>query len=168
MTYCCKALWEQAHRQCGDHPDPSDCPDVLIAAPENGAEFGIRIHDGGSSFVVIRYCPWCGAQLPRREGGERDETIADSQSLAATHLRSMVELIQRLREVPAECRDHSYSADAFGSWRMTVRCHGVPVRVSYDGREREVIVERSASRKSPYTWSRCAAIPSGADVSART
>ena len=142
-----------------DHPDPSDCPDGLIAAPENGAEFGIRIHDGGSSFVSIRYCPWCGAQLPRREDRERDETYLDSQSPAAAHLRSMVELIQRLRELPAECRALSYSLDAFGSWSMTVRCQGAPVRVSYDGREGEIVVERSSSRKSPYAWSQAATIP---------
>jgi Domain of unknown function (DUF6980) len=27
-------------------------------------EYGIIIHDGGSSHIVINYCPWCGARLP--------------------------------------------------------------------------------------------------------
>lgn len=33
-------------------------------------EYGIRILDGGSSYVEIHYCPWCGRKLPgslRRE-----------------------------------------------------------------------------------------------------
>jgi len=28
-------------------------------------EFGIPVHDGGSSHIVIEYCPWCGVNLPR-------------------------------------------------------------------------------------------------------
>jgi uncharacterized protein DUF6980 len=27
-------------------------------------EFGIKILDGGSSVLLIRYCPWCGKPLP--------------------------------------------------------------------------------------------------------
>ena len=27
-------------------------------------EFGIRVLDGGSSILVIHYCPWCGKRLP--------------------------------------------------------------------------------------------------------
>ena len=27
-------------------------------------EYGISYLDGGSSIQTIRYCPWCGAQLP--------------------------------------------------------------------------------------------------------
>ncbi|MFB9422507.1 DUF6980 family protein [Nonomuraea rubra] len=26
--------------------------------------YGLPIHDGGSSSIAIRYCPWCGARLP--------------------------------------------------------------------------------------------------------
>lgn len=27
-------------------------------------EYGVRILDGGSSHLGIRFCPWCGQQLP--------------------------------------------------------------------------------------------------------
>jgi len=27
-------------------------------------EYGIKVLDGGSSFVVIAHCPWCGSALP--------------------------------------------------------------------------------------------------------
>ena len=27
-------------------------------------EYGIRVLDGGSSSIIIDYCPWCGRKLP--------------------------------------------------------------------------------------------------------
>jgi hypothetical protein len=27
-------------------------------------EYGIRILDGGTSFMKIEFCPWCGSRLP--------------------------------------------------------------------------------------------------------
>jgi len=27
-------------------------------------EYGIPVLDGGSSYIVLRFCPWCGAVLP--------------------------------------------------------------------------------------------------------
>ena len=27
-------------------------------------EYGISVADGGSSFIVIQFCPWCGSRLP--------------------------------------------------------------------------------------------------------
>lgn len=33
-------------------------------------EYGIRVLDGGSSYIEIYYCPWCGKRLP---GSLRDE-----------------------------------------------------------------------------------------------
>jgi hypothetical protein len=28
-------------------------------------EYGIIVNDGGHSFIVIKYCPWCGKELPK-------------------------------------------------------------------------------------------------------
>jgi len=30
---------------------------------EKDKDFGIPIHDGGSSYIKIKYCPWCGKKL---------------------------------------------------------------------------------------------------------
>ena len=49
---------------CDQHPDRSDCPDCLLAYSPKFDEYGLIIHDGGSSRVSIQYCPWCGARLP--------------------------------------------------------------------------------------------------------
>jgi hypothetical protein len=46
---------------CDNHKNRSNCPDVLIV--ETGQGYGLPIHDGGSSFVEIAYCPWCGKPL---------------------------------------------------------------------------------------------------------
>ena len=27
-------------------------------------EYGIKVIDGGTGFIEIQYCPWCGKQLP--------------------------------------------------------------------------------------------------------
>jgi len=27
-------------------------------------EYGILVADGGTAHVVVKFCPWCGAQLP--------------------------------------------------------------------------------------------------------
>lgn len=60
---CCDDMRRQLEFRCADHADLSDCPDSLVVFHENPATFGIRVHDGGSSFAEIRYCPWCGANL---------------------------------------------------------------------------------------------------------
>jgi hypothetical protein len=46
-----------------DLPDPVDDPDSLIGYFRSTGDYGIRIHDGGSSMIVIDFCPWCRARL---------------------------------------------------------------------------------------------------------
>jgi ribosomal protein S27AE len=48
---------------CPDHKDRFDCPDCLIHYIKETQEYGIIIHDGGTSFTVIQFCPWCGKTL---------------------------------------------------------------------------------------------------------
>jgi hypothetical protein len=61
-TYCCDDLQRRAEYQCPEHADRSDCPDVIISRLRDG-RFGVPIHDGGSSVIVINNCPWCGTTL---------------------------------------------------------------------------------------------------------
>jgi hypothetical protein len=58
---CCDIMRQQLAHRCALHPDPFDCPDNLIIRGTHG--YGIAIHDGGSSYSLIRYCPWCGSEL---------------------------------------------------------------------------------------------------------
>jgi hypothetical protein len=48
---------------CKTHDDPFERPDSLIAFNAGFNQFGLIVHDGGTSVVLIRYCPWCGSSL---------------------------------------------------------------------------------------------------------
>lgn len=63
MKHCCKKMTEAITSICPDHKDRFDCPDSLIHYVEETGEYGIIIHDGGTSFSVIHFCPWCGKRL---------------------------------------------------------------------------------------------------------
>jgi hypothetical protein len=67
--HCCDRMEHDLDQTCDLHPDRFDCADALIGIV-NG-EYGIIVHDGGSSVVRIAYCPWCGSKLPTEEGSDR-------------------------------------------------------------------------------------------------
>lgn len=63
-THCCARMRDFADGACpADIHERWDCPDCLIHRREDGA-YGIIVHDGGTSAVVIGFCPWCGTALP--------------------------------------------------------------------------------------------------------
>jgi len=74
MTYCCEQMKGQVEHSCDLHPDLSNCPDSLVVHINRTGEFGLRVHDGGSSFIAIRHCPWCGADL-ESDGAPRSASI---------------------------------------------------------------------------------------------
>jgi hypothetical protein len=55
----------QVEFECEQHADLSACPDSLIAYDPIFNEYALRIHDGGTSGLMINFCPWCGASLPQ-------------------------------------------------------------------------------------------------------
>jgi hypothetical protein len=48
--------------------------DVAVIYISKYREYGIRILDGGTSFLEIEFCPWCGTRLP---GSLRDAWFAE-------------------------------------------------------------------------------------------
>lgn len=64
MKHCCEMMETQINNKCDQHEDPFDCPNNLIYYSVRFDEYGIIIHDGGSSYSHIHYCPWCGTKLP--------------------------------------------------------------------------------------------------------
>jgi len=54
----------QAEFACTAHAEPEDCPDALISYSDKFREYGLFIHDGGSSSRAVAFCPWCGTRLP--------------------------------------------------------------------------------------------------------
>lgn len=54
-------------RVCDIHEsDPWGCADRVIVKLRNN-EYGLIIHDGGSAFYGIKFCPFCGTRLGNEE-----------------------------------------------------------------------------------------------------
>jgi hypothetical protein len=62
--HCCEDMRREVERRCERHPNRFDCPDCLIHYSPRVREYGLIVHDGGSSSRHIRFCPWCGSRLP--------------------------------------------------------------------------------------------------------
>jgi hypothetical protein len=62
---------------CPQHEDRFDCPDALLHYSAPFDEYGIIVHDGGTSYVVIGFCPWCGAKLPESKADKWFEELEE-------------------------------------------------------------------------------------------
>lgn len=49
---------------CNQHTDPFDCADNALVYHPLFREYGLVIHDGGMSYLLIDHCPFCGEPLP--------------------------------------------------------------------------------------------------------
>ena len=63
--YCCERMKYFVNQKCKEHSNVFECPDIIIVYEEKFDEYGIIIHDGGTSYVQMDYCPWCGMKLPK-------------------------------------------------------------------------------------------------------
>jgi hypothetical protein len=68
------------------------------------------------------------------------------------HFQLMVQLAGDLRSLPAQILEHGYRYDAFGSWWTTLRRHGTAFRIVFDGKERQLRLERASSTAEADTW----------------
>ncbi|MCB1494678.1 MAG: hypothetical protein KDJ86_02740 [Bauldia sp.] len=78
-SHCCVEMRDALVNCCEEHADdPFACPDMLIAYSDTFCEYGLIIHDGGPSYLVISACPFCGTKLPesgREEWFDRLEAM---------------------------------------------------------------------------------------------
>lgn len=72
MDHCCETMRYHVESSCDQHPDRFDCPDAIVSYNKRFNEYGIIVHDGGSSVILMFYCPWCGTMLP---ASIRDEVL---------------------------------------------------------------------------------------------
>ncbi|MFH8337288.1 DUF6980 family protein [Streptomyces sp. AM6-12] len=66
-NHCCEAMSRHVDVRCDEHDDPFACPDALIDFSATFQEYGLIIHDGGTSSITIHFCPWCGRRLPESQ-----------------------------------------------------------------------------------------------------
>jgi hypothetical protein len=76
--HCCERMVAQVEMVCEAHPNPLDCPDALVSYSDKFDEYGLIVHDGGSSSIQIPFCPFCGAKLPE---SKRDRWFDELESL---------------------------------------------------------------------------------------
>lgn len=77
-AHCCEAMNAALTFTCEQHADPFECADSLVVYNEPFDEYGLAVHDGGASYVLIRHCPWCGGTLPE---GRRDDWFDATENL---------------------------------------------------------------------------------------
>lgn len=61
--HCCEDMTYHASFKCDFHDNPFECPDKIIIFDKKDNEYGLIIHDGGSSSIGIIFWPWCGLRL---------------------------------------------------------------------------------------------------------
>lgn len=61
---CCAAMRRQFTEECDICVDAYACPHQLLYYIANTGDYALPVRDGGSSYVAIKHCPWCGAGVP--------------------------------------------------------------------------------------------------------
>jgi hypothetical protein len=74
----------------------------------------------------------------------------EPQDYPIRHFEALAAFATALKAVPAQILDSAYSYESFGSWSITLRCKGITLRAVHDGRDREVTLQRSRTRKPPW------------------
>ena len=75
-VHCCNQMTTAVRFTCQAHPDPFACPDALLHYADRFDEYGLIVHDGGASSIVIQFCPWCGLELPASKRDRWFEELA--------------------------------------------------------------------------------------------
>ena len=76
--------------------------EVAVVYYSKFREYGVRMLDGGSSYIVIAFCPWCGTRLP---SSMRDAWFDELETL---------DLEPESPELPNAYRSDSWSGRAKG------------------------------------------------------
>lgn len=90
ISLCCATMRAALAFACDQHADPFECADALIVYNEIFDEYGLPVHDGGASYVLISHCPWCATRLPDSQRDrwfdEIDALGIDEESLPEKYL----------------------------------------------------------------------------------
>ena len=77
---------------CAELKKAIEDPDIPVQFIPKFREYGISILDGGSSYLQISNCPWCGKTFPKSLRGEWFDSLEskgidplDSKTIPATY-----------------------------------------------------------------------------------
>jgi len=66
-VFCCESMKENTLLQQPNDDVAFASSDKLIYYNEIFGEYGLIVHDGGQSYIIVNFCPWCGKKLPISE-----------------------------------------------------------------------------------------------------
>lgn len=101
QMHCCQTMRDQVKLSSECHSTDSLYSDALVAYTPRFDEYGLVIHDGGSSVLLIAFCPWCGANLP---SSRRHEWFDQVEALGITDLDTS--------DLPEKYRSDAWFRDA--------------------------------------------------------
>ncbi len=78
MEFCCENMETNINIDCYNYSDKFQFSNSLIYYDLVFDEYGLIVHDGGDSYVTIRFCPWCGKELPE---SKRDRWFEELEQL---------------------------------------------------------------------------------------
>lgn len=64
--HCCNKMDAALDYACDNHADPFECGDYALVYHPLFHEYGLVIRDGGMSYLLIDFCPFCAVKLPER------------------------------------------------------------------------------------------------------
>jgi hypothetical protein len=73
---CCHGMQRALTNTCQHHDDPFHCSDALVAYSPVFDEYGLIVHDGSTSYILISHCPWCATKLPESQRDRWFDTLA--------------------------------------------------------------------------------------------
>ena len=78
----------------------------------------------------------------------------EPQDYPIEHFRMMAEIAERLKPIPALILQSDYRYESFGSWWFTFRRSGETFRITFDGRDRYLNLEKNIATKpaGENTW----------------
>jgi hypothetical protein len=80
--------------ECDQHENPWECSDAVVCQTSEG--YGLPIHDGGTSYIQIQFCPWCGASL--REGAPSAQRKLELDDMDIDDPDAMAEMVGYFKE----------------------------------------------------------------------
>ncbi len=75
---CCARMAAALSQACFEHDEPFECPDNLVYWCPPLDEYGLIVHDGGRSYLLVSVCPWCGRRLP---DSKREQWFAELEKI---------------------------------------------------------------------------------------